>query len=166
MRRRILAATAVASIALTGASVVSNDDKFIWNRTESAPTGLYWCLDRAPEKQEWAVVSAGAPSSIWIAERNYLAPGWPIIKRVAGVAGDKICRHGTMVKINNKRVATAMARDGEGRALPAWSGCFILAPNEFFLLNDHPKSLDGRYFGATKKEDVSGAARLLIRTGK
>lgn len=34
----------------------------------------------------------------------------------------------------------------------------MLGEGEIFLLNDHPYSLDGRYFGATDIDDILGVA--------
>ncbi len=142
---------------------MSVDGRVIFNRTESAPVGVYWRQDRLPEKGEWAVVSADAASPIWIADNGYLAHGWPILKRVVGVPGDEVCRTGQAVTINGKYTAVALIRDGAGDDLPAWRGCFVVGHDAFFLLNDHPHSLDGRYFGATKIDDVRGRARLLFQ---
>ena len=37
----------------------------------------------------------------------------------------------------------------------------MLMRGEIFLLNDHPRSLDGRYFGVTDDALVMGRAHLL-----
>lgn len=137
------------------------DGWLLWNRTESAPKGLYWRENGALSKGDWAIVSARAPAAIWIADHGYLAPGWPVIKRVAGGPGDEICRDGERVFVNGALAAVALATDSAGRTLPTWSGCITLHDGEYFLLNDHSRSLDGRYFGATKAEDIDGKARLL-----
>lgn len=165
-KRAIAAASAAGIAALIAAQfALPPDGVFLWNRTESAPKGLYLRDGGALEVGDWAVVSARAPAAIWIAEHGFLAPGWPIIKRVAGVPGDEICREGEFVFVNNMLVAVALETDSAGRSLPAWSGCITLLEGEFFLLNDHPRSLDGRYFGATKAEDIDGKARLLWSVG-
>ena len=101
-------------------------------------------------------------AAIWIADHGFLAPGWPVIKRVRGLPGDEICRENETVSINGETVATALETDSNGLGLPSWSGCFTLQEGEVFLLNDHPQSLDGRYFGATQMKDVRGSARLLF----
>lgn len=140
--------------------------RLIWNRTESAPLGLYWRTGALPARNGWAVISADAPASIWVSSHGYLAPDWPIIKRVRGVRGDEICRVGTQILINGGDAATALETDSEGEKLPRWEGCIRLAEDEIFLLNDHPRSLDGRYFGATKLGDLDGSAVLLWRQAR
>lgn len=159
-----VAAASAAAIAVAAVAIPA-EGFFLWNRTESASKGLYWRSDGALEIGDWAIVSARAPSAIWIAEHGFLAPGWPIIKRVAGVPGDEICRADERVFVNRALVAEALKTDSVGRKLPRWSGCTTLGENEFFLLNDHPRSLDGRYFGATKAKDIDGKARLLWSVG-
>jgi type IV secretory pathway protease TraF len=90
--------------------------------------------------------------------RDYLGDqlGYPkdtmLIKRVAGLSGDFMCRHSIEVTINAQAVHAA-ARDTSGVFLPYWSGCHVLLPNEVFLLGDHPGSFDSRYFGPVTKSE-------------
>jgi type IV secretory pathway protease TraF len=163
MRRKLPLAIGAVSICLIAlSSVLSSHEFLIWNRTESAPQGLYWRSDSPLTLNGWAVVSGKAPAAIWISERGYLAPGWPIIKRVRGLPGDEICRENGSIAINNMPVAVALKADSQGNVLPVWCGCHTLKADEVFLLNDHLRSLDGRYFGPTNIKDVRGSARLLI----
>lgn len=160
--RRIAAVAGVAILGLAAISAAPPQKTFLWNRTASAPKGLYLIKSGALDIGAWAAVSGDAPSAEWIAGNGYLGRGWPVIKRVAATAGDEICRDGDMIFINGIHTATALKTDGAGRELPRWEGCFMLQANEFFLLNDHPRSLDGRYFGATKCADIIGVARLIV----
>jgi len=154
---------AVSVIALAAVSMFPQKAFLVWNRTPSAPMGLYIISGGALETGAWAVVSGKAASATWIAKRRYLRSGWPIIKRVAAVSGDEICRDGETVSINNIPVAKALNTDGDARELPRWQGCFTLGADEVFLLNDHPRSLDGRYFGATKRHEIIGVAHQIVR---
>lgn len=162
--KRISAALAVAAVAgIVGVSVLPPERLLVWNSTASAPKGLYFVGGGVFESGAWVMISGDAPSAKWIAENGFLARGWPVIKRVAAVEGDEICRDGDQVFINGIHAATALKTDGAGRELPRWHGCFSIQANERFLLNDHPRSLDGRYFGVTKRADIIGVARLIIR---
>ena len=67
-----------------------------------------------------------------------------------------------MISINGDTVASAHLVDASGRVLPDWAGCMCLSETDAFLLNAHPDSLDGRYFGATKLEDLDGVALPLF----
>jgi len=83
----------------------------------------------------------------------------PLLKHVAAKAGQRVCRIGAVVSVDARPVATARARDGQGRPLPVWQGCHTLQPGELLLLNPaHPDSLDGRYFGPLPASAVIGRA--------
>jgi type IV secretory pathway protease TraF len=127
------------------------------NRTTSLPKGLYL---RTPES-----LAAGAVIAVRQPEvaRAYLAPlgfpeSAPLLKRVAAVQGDEVCRSGARVTWPTG-AAVAKARDRAGRALPLWSGCRVLAPGEIFLVGDGPDSFDGRYFGPIAADRILGVFR-------
>jgi len=98
----------------------------------------------------------------WAEAQGFVGRDWPLLKRIAGTAEDEICRLGQMISINGDTVASAHLVEASGRNLPDWQGCVRLSETEVFLLNAHPDSLDGRYFGATKREDLDGVARPLF----
>jgi conjugative transfer signal peptidase TraF len=133
-------------------------EKVIWNRTASAPEGLYWLRDEPFTKGRWVVLSARSGPAQWAEARGYVGENWPLLKQVSGVPGDEICRKGVDVFINDQPVAIALLSDGKGRDLPAWDGCITLRNGEAFLLSPHPSSLDGRYFGAVREADILGVA--------
>lgn len=153
----VLALTGVGAIAWT----VTNDPRprLIWNASESAPIGLYRVVYRAPLRGELALVSPTNAAAQLIESRTYLPPETPLLKRVAAQTGDRICRHGTQIFVNGALLAQALKVDSRGRPMPAWSGCLTLQDGEIFLLNGHPKSLDGRYFGKTDLSSVIGVAQ-------
>ena len=161
MKRIWLGLGLLASTALAAVSILPRQHFLLWNQTESAPKGLYWRNNSPLDLEGWAVVSAKAPAAKWISSRGYLAPDWPIIKRVRGTSGDEICRKGLEVSINETVVASALETDSIGQKLPDWQGCLTLKDDEIFLLNDHPRSLDGRYFGPTPLDNLDGSARLV-----
>ena len=162
MRRRFLiGAAGLMSAALGAVMVFPPQEHWIWNRTDSAPKGLYRLSNGPLALDRWAIVSAEAPASQWITEHGFLSPDWPILKRVRGLPGDKICRIETDISINGRHAATALAMDSLGRELPEWQGCVVVKFDEIFLLNAHRRSLDGRYFGVTHVSDVDGTAHLV-----
>lgn len=160
-KRNIVALCVIAIAAIGGASAIEFAPKLVWNASASAPIGLYRIEIRAPEIGDFVLVSPSGKAAILIAERAYLPPDIPLIKRVAALPGDEICREKVSVFMNKFRVATARKTDSLGRKMPTWSGCLSLQNGEIFLLNDHEMSLDGRYFGATGLEEVIGVARPL-----
>ena len=138
-------------------------DRLIWNRTASAPTGLYWLSDAPFTHGRWVVVSSQSADAQWAECRGYVGENWPLLKQIAGVSGDEICRIGRAVSINREVVAEALTVDSTGRNLPVWNGCMRLESDEFFLLTPHPASLDGRYFGPVNQADLDGVAIPLFR---
>ncbi|MEO1662056.1 MAG: S26 family signal peptidase [Pseudomonadota bacterium] len=133
-------------------------EKLIWNRSASAPLGLYWVNNRPYAIGDWAIVSAKSDVSQWATSHEFTGMDWPLIKRVSGVSGDEICRHEATILINRESVTFAHEVDGKGRTLPNWTGCIELEEHQVFLLNSHPDSLDGRYFGPTEIGDLVGTA--------
>ena len=148
-------------MALSFAVFSQGKPRLIWNRTDSAPKGLYWLSDDPFTKGRWVVVSASSGPAQWAETRGYIGRDWPLLKQISGVSGDQICRDERDILINGRRVGTARIYDAQGRLLPVWEGCFTLQADEVFLLNWHPSSLDGRYFGATSLSDLQGVAVLI-----
>ena len=155
----LLALGAIASLAIVAFDAPA--PILVWNATASAPQGLYFVIDRAPLLGDFVLVTPSADVVILNDDRAYLPADTPLIKRVAALSGEEICREGERISINGAVVAAALAIDSQGRAMPRWEACFALGDGEIFLLNDHPKSLDGRYFGATRADDVQGVAKLI-----
>ena len=151
-----LSCGSIAAILLAG--VVQFAPILVWNASASAPIGLYLIENRPLEIGVYALVSPNETLENFIAGRGYLPENIPLLKRVAALSGDEICRKGEAIFINETYVAEARIFDSFGRELPQWNGCFTLQNDEVFLLNDHEKSLDGRYFGATKADYVIGVA--------
>ena len=160
-RRALLMTGAGIGLALFGL-IFSPMDRLIWNRTGSAPQGLYWLSDEPFTPGRWVVVSARSDEAQWAEEHGFVGRNWPLLKQIAGLPGDEICRSSAEVSINGKPVAMARERDSMGRALPVWQGCVLLDEGQVFLLGPHPDSLDGRYFGAMQRSDLVGVARPLM----
>lgn len=137
-------------------------DRLIWNRTTSAPTGLYWLSDEPFTHGRWVVVSSQSALAEWAQTRGYVGKDWPLLKQIAAMPGDDICRIGDDILINDRAAAIAKQVDSNGRNLPAWSGCRVLQADEIFLLTPHPASLDGRYLGPIKQTDLDGVAIPLM----
>ncbi|MEL6860028.1 MAG: S26 family signal peptidase [Pseudomonadota bacterium] len=152
----ILAVAATGSCLLT--LIWNPKETLIWNRTQSAPIGLYWLSDGPYNLDDWVIVSAKSADAEWAENQGYIGQNWPLLKRVSAVSGDTICRDQAEIWINNERVGVAKLSDKAGRELPRWTGCVALEADQVFLMNKHPDSLDGRYFGPTQKDDLMGRA--------
>ncbi|CAN5308685.1 S26 family signal peptidase [soil metagenome] len=128
------------------------------NESPSVPRGLYVRQPGgAPERG--AMVALPQPPTA----RRYLGGlGMPdevlLIKRIAAVGGDPVCRQGRGIWMPD-RVVPILDRDRRGAALPGWTGCRRLAPDELFLLGDTSGSFDSRYFGPVRIRDLEGLFR-------
>lgn len=157
---------ALLSVALTLVSIMLPERRvLIWNLSPSVPTGLYRLAAGGPLHTGQCVAIKPAPQiRQWLASRGYLPPGVPLIKRVAAVDGQQVCRFRHGITIDGKLVALARARDTLGRPLPVWSGCRALGPDTFFALNaQRADSLDGRYFGPMPRSIIIARA-IPVRT--
>lgn len=151
-----------AIIGLSIAMVAEFTPRLVWNVTPSAPIGLYVITEKAPVLGSFLLVEPSINISNLIEKRQYLPPDTPFLKRVVALSGAEICRENEHVFVTGAYVAEALLVDSMGREMPQWNGCFTLKSDEIFLLNDHEKSLDGRYFGATNKDQVIGVAMPLF----
>jgi conjugative transfer signal peptidase TraF len=157
---KILSLALLSCAALASTSFLRREPSLIWNASASVPVGLY-AVRPIDDLTVTDLVVVRPPEALgdWLAERGYLPKGAPLIKRVAGLPGQKICRNGLAVSIDGIEMAQARENDYAGRPLPIWRCCFVLLPGDVFLLNwDEPASLDGRYFGALPIERLIGRA--------
>lgn len=135
--------------------------RLVWNASPSVPTGLYWIADDMPKRGDIVLVELPEPYRTIADQRGYLPKNLPALKRVRALSGDEVCRFGRRISINGKAVSVAQLHDNRGLKLPEWSGCRTLKPDEIFLLTDHPKSYDGRYFGPVDRSAITGIAHPL-----
>lgn len=157
-RRYLLAGLVTAATIATLARPVSR--YAVWNASASIPTGLYAIRGKASLHSGERVAIEPPPAlRDLMTRRDYLPSGVPLLKRIAAVSGQHICRFGHRVNIDGNFAGVARARDRLGRPLPAWFGCRTLRSGELFVMNPAaPDSFDGRYFGVLRISDVIGRA--------
>lgn len=159
MRARIIAA---AAVALTIAPTAwAPPVLIVWNTTASVPVGLYVVAHRTPRRGDLLVIQLSAPVQALAVARAILPPRTPILKPIAAVAGDLVCRRGAVVTINGRVAAIARRRDGHDRDLPVWQGCRRLSASNVFVLASHPDSFDSRYYGPLNLRLARGVAHPL-----
>lgn len=155
----LLAAAVAAAALLSAARPVSR--VLIWNATASVPTGLYH-IRRPASLHAGERVAIDPPSGLrrYLATRGYLPAGVPLLKEIAALPGDTVCRTDRLITINGTPAGAARARDRRGRPLPDWQGCHTIAADELFVMNRRaPASFDGRYFGPIARAHLIGRAR-------
>lgn len=160
MTRRVFFVAATVSTLLVATLTVPVSHYAIWNISPSVPTGLYAIRGKASiHVGERIAIEPPFALRRLLAERGYLPLGIPLLKRVAAVRGQRICRFRHGVTIDGNFAGVAYSRDRQGRTLPAWFGCRTLHAGELFAMNvDVPDSFDGRYFGVLRLTDVIGRA--------
>jgi conjugative transfer signal peptidase TraF len=144
-------------------AVVHVAPRLIWNASASVPVGLYEISSAKPiEVTDLVAVDAPEPLAAFLADRGYLPRGVPLLKRVAALPGQTVCRSGADITVDGNTVGDALEHDRLGRTLPIWSGCGRIGASELFLMNIGVRdSLDGRYFGPLAVTTVIGRATPL-----
>lgn len=135
----------------------------VWNASASVPIGLYQ-VTPATHLSVTDLVVALPPASLaaMLADEGYLPRGVPLIKRVLALPGQTVCRTGIFITVGNILMGSAREKDHNGRPLPSWQGCRVVATDHVFLMNwDEPSSFDGRYFGMLPISAVLGRAEPL-----
>ncbi|MEL7277818.1 MAG: S26 family signal peptidase [Pseudomonadota bacterium] len=150
-----------AAVALIGLSaVIQANPVLVWNASASVPIGFYAVkpLD-APAVGDLVVLEPPEQLGDWLLERGYLGARVPLLKHVAALPGQHVCRIGVTITVDGSPVANAKLRDRFDRRLPSWQGCQTLTDDQFFFLNpDTEASLDGRYFGPLPRDTIVGRA--------
>lgn len=151
--------TYVAMIATIIAAFINPPPRLIWNASPSVPIGLYAVRSKHPPRvSEVVAVMPPRPLARFMADRHYLPLGVPLLKPVAAVGGQRICRRADAVSADGHELGLARDRDAHGRRLPVWQGCRGLAAGDVFLMNPRvADSFDGRYFGPLPDTTIIGA---------
>jgi conjugative transfer signal peptidase TraF len=135
----------------------------IINETPSMQKGLYVRIDDAQDLKRGEIVALPMPKNA----KDYLVDklGYPtdtfLIKRVAALPGDIVCRQTDTVTVAGKTLQ-AKARDRHDNVLPTWQGCYKLSNEGVFIQGDHPGSFDSRYFGPVSRHALSGTYRQVL----
>lgn len=140
-----------------------NDPPIIINESASMAKGAYTRLGNATALKRGDIIAMPmhAPAKAYLVEQLGYPEDTMLIKRVAGLSGDIMCRDGNTVTIGAKTVQAA-SHDRRGIPLPIWKECIALSPNEVFLLGDNPSSFDSRYFGPVTASQISGTYQAVM----
>ena len=134
--------------------------RLVWNASASVPVGLY---DLGPTRHlevgDLVAAMPDKPLSDFMVARGYIGRDVPLMKRVMGLPGQRVCRTGNTITVDAVPLGEALDRDRLGRPLPVWQGCRRITDGNIFLMNpDVFDSLDGRYFGVTPTNQIIGRA--------
>ncbi|WP_234186989.1 S26 family signal peptidase [Shinella sp. NM-101] len=153
-------ATYFSVMGVAIAAFIPTPLRIVWNASASVPIGLYDLdLPRHLEIGDLVAVMPDKPLADFMVDRGYIGRGVPLMKRVMGLPGQRVCRTGNAVTVDAVPLGDALGRDSQGRELPVWQGCRHIADGDIFLMNpDVRDSLDGRYFGPIPAHTVLGKA--------
>jgi conjugative transfer signal peptidase TraF len=134
------------------------------NVSPSVPLGLYRLAPvRAPLARGTLVVLP-VPARVQAWHSAWL----PLLKPVAGVAGDVVCVWGETLWIWGPTAREgptgygAVWREAQGQALPRLDGCLLVQDGTVFVASPAPNSLDSRYFAAVPIAGLTAQALPLI----
>jgi conjugative transfer signal peptidase TraF len=151
--------TFVATVLLLS-TVGGATPHYIWNASRSVPIGLYR-LRPVTKLTVTELVAVQPPDLLatFLDLNGYLPIGVPMLKRVLALPGQTVCRNGLIISVDGIDVGQARERDGQGRPLPVWHGCRVIADGDVFVMNwQSADSLDGRYLGPLPVTAVIGRA--------
>ena len=131
------------------------------NVTPSVPVGLYWIERRASARVDFVLVAVTPKHRALAVARGYLRQEQHLLKHIAAMDGDQVCRRGSAVWINGHIRVWLRRTDGSGRVLPGWQGCRHLRTGELFVLGTDRSSFDSRYLGPILRPDVIAVASPL-----
>jgi conjugative transfer signal peptidase TraF len=164
-----LAAIGIVSLLFLGWIGIQAGLRF--NGSQSFPEGLYLATGKAPQKGDLVFVNIpGAPIFSMAGARGYLnvaySPTPHLLKRLVGVAGDRVTISTDGVLVNGVRLTNSapLHCDASGRTLHAYVLTdYILGPNEVLLMSDYNRaSFDSRYFGPIQATTIESVVTPLF----
>lgn len=138
---------------------------FVWNATPSAPLGLYRIEETAWSRGDRVAVRPSDTVVDMLRAHGVSSAGRLLIKRVAGMEGDVVCRESGRVTLNGVLIANARPAGSRQQPLPQWSGCRRLGTGDVFLLGETDDSFDARYLGVSAADDIVGRIEVILRVG-
>ncbi|OCS38168.1 signal peptidase I [Campylobacter fetus] len=114
-----------------------------FNITASMPLGIYQIQNITPKKGDLVIFKLSQNSEI-------------LLKRVVAVNGDfvKVNKNGVFINKKLLENSTIFKFDTKGNPLKNVNINTNLQQNEIFVMGDHEKSFDSRYFGIINTNDI------------
>lgn len=154
----ILMTSATSLISIS--SIMGKHIKLVWNISASVPIGLYRITATNDLKRgELVLIRPPERLAAFLFSRKYLPIDTMLLKHIAALSGQTVCRDGNMVSVDRMPTGIALQTDKTGRQLPVWQGCVSLSETQIFVMNpDVEDSVDGRYFGPLLRSAIIGHA--------
>jgi conjugative transfer signal peptidase TraF len=128
------------------------------NVSPSVPVGLYRLAPLSVPLERGTLVVLPVPASVQPWHSSWV----PLLKPVAGVAGDVVCVQERGLWIDGVLVGLVW-RAADGKPWPQVTpGCGVVPEGKVFLASQAPNSLDSRYFGAVPITTLTAQAFPLL----
>ena len=127
-----------------------------WYRVNISPSvayGFYRLVAVPTPIARGMLVVLPAPVSV----RPWWAAWVPLLKPIAGLAGDRVCHQENVLYVNGADFGPVL-QTAHGRPLPQLQGCLVVQAGEVFLASPVVHSLDSRYFGGVSVTDLTAVA--------
>jgi conjugative transfer signal peptidase TraF len=135
------------------------------NMTESLPLGIYWRTHHPIERGSYVIFCPPPSNSAFVIarDRHYIeygnCPGrfGSLLKRVAGLPGDRVDFDADGVRVNGHLLPNSVPRatDLGGHSLPVMRLHTTVAADNLLLMSDYtPLSFDARYFGLIDRSAI------------
>ena len=129
---------------------------YCFNITPSEPVGIYELVPGGAARGTVVLIDQPHDSAAPML-RRYIPAKLPLIKRAAALPGDMVRIDSDGVYVNGVRwpESVPLLHDDEGRALrPYPFGVYRVAPGKVWVMSNHPRGLDSRYFGPVPAASV------------
>ena len=130
------------------ASFIPTPLRLVWNASASVPIGLY---DLDPPRNlrvgDLVAVMPYKPLADFMVERGYIGRDVPLMKHVAALSGQEVCRTGRTITVDGVPFGDALDRDRRDRVLAG-----DLPFDERTMVDEEP---DGEPAEAAARESVS-----------
>ncbi len=134
------------------------------NLTPSVPLGVYRLAPVSLPVSRGTLVVLPVPASVQAWHSAWV----PLLKPVAGVAGDVVCVWGSALWVWDQTPASEPTwyglvwKEHEGKPLPRIEGCDLVEDGTVFLASTARNSLDSRYYGAVPITTLTAQAFPLL----
>ena len=127
------------------------------NISPSVPVGLYALRPVPAHLAHGMLVVLPVPRSV----RAWWSSWVPLLKPVAGLAGDRVCHQDHLLSVNGADFGPVL-QTAHGRPLPQLQGCLVVQAGEVFLASPIAHSLDSRYFSPVPLAAIRAVAVPLV----
>ena len=165
--RKLIIAIWVFIFIVLGTVFIFRINNYILNISQSLPIGIYQKIDSYDYKiDDYVIVKVPEEYKEFIYLRGYMGTdelsAKTMLKKIKGINGDSFeVIEGSLIKNNTEIIAKVLSKDSKGRNLPKISK-ITLKNGEYFLLGEHPYSLDSRYLGKFEEKDILYKVRPII----